>query len=92
MGGGAFILARRGTIYVTPGPYLPIAKIYKDLFGIHVLARSSRVAGSLIQLYAGSGAGWLRLLAAIDDTTWSCAGQQASRSEQLRVPRVREQR
>ena len=27
MGGGAFIVARRGTVYVTPGPYLPIAKI-----------------------------------------------------------------
>ena len=27
MGGGAFIIARRGTVYVTPGPYLPIAKI-----------------------------------------------------------------
>eukprot|EP01048_Picozoa_sp_COSAG05_P003126 COSAG05_NODE_139_length_16772_cov_35.582559_13_plen_360_part_00 len=26
MGGGAFIIARRGTVYVTPGPYLPIAK------------------------------------------------------------------
>ena len=26
MGGGAFIVARRGTVYVTPGPYLPIAK------------------------------------------------------------------
>eukprot|EP01044_Picomonas_judraskeda_P017611 COSAG03_NODE_3343_length_2068_cov_0.897410_3_plen_30_part_01 len=24
MGGGAFIIARRGTVYVTPGPYLPI--------------------------------------------------------------------
>ena len=27
MGGGAFVIARRGTVYVTPGPYLPIAKI-----------------------------------------------------------------
>ena len=26
MGGGAFIVAQRGTVYVTPGPYLPIAK------------------------------------------------------------------
>ena len=26
MGDGAFIIARRGTVYVTPGPYLPIAK------------------------------------------------------------------
>ena len=26
MGGGAFIVAMRGTVYVTPGPYLPIAK------------------------------------------------------------------
>ena len=26
MGGGAFIVARRGIVYVTPGPYLPIAK------------------------------------------------------------------
>ena len=26
MGGGAFIVARWGTVYVTPGPYLPIAK------------------------------------------------------------------
>ena len=25
MGGGACIIARRGTVYVTPGPYLPIA-------------------------------------------------------------------
>ena len=28
MGGGAFIVAQRGTVYVTPGPYLPIAKRY----------------------------------------------------------------
>ena len=28
VGGGAFIIARRGTVYVTHGPYLPIAKIY----------------------------------------------------------------
>ena len=26
MGGGAFLVAWRGTVYVTPGPYLPIAK------------------------------------------------------------------
>ena len=26
MGGGAFIVAWRGTIYVTPGAYLPIVK------------------------------------------------------------------
>ena len=26
IGGGGFIVARRGTIYVTHGPYLPIAK------------------------------------------------------------------
>ena len=26
MGGGAFIIARWGIVYVTPGPYLPIAK------------------------------------------------------------------
>eukprot|EP01048_Picozoa_sp_COSAG05_P043926 COSAG05_NODE_24566_length_247_cov_751.418919_1_plen_69_part_01 len=26
VGGGAFIVAMRGTVYVTPGPYLPIAK------------------------------------------------------------------
>ena len=25
-GGGAFIVALWGTVYVTPGPYLPIAK------------------------------------------------------------------
>ena len=28
MAGGAFIVARRGTVYVTPGPYLAIAKIF----------------------------------------------------------------
>ena len=28
MGGGAFIVAQRGTVYVTPGPDLPMAKRY----------------------------------------------------------------
>ena len=38
MGGGAFIVARRGTVlvYVTPGPYLPIAKSRYEGFGLSV--------------------------------------------------------
>ena len=44
MGGGAFIVARRGTVYVTPGPYLPIAKRSK----VTVRAERATDAESLI--------------------------------------------
>ena len=36
MGGGAFIIAQRGTVYVTPGPYLPIAKSRSEGLGLSV--------------------------------------------------------
>ena len=44
MGGGAFIVARRGTVYVTPGPYLPIAKRSK----VTVRAERATDAKSLV--------------------------------------------
>ena len=44
VGGGAFIIARRGTVYVTPGPYLPIAKRSK----VTVRAERATDAESLI--------------------------------------------
>ena len=36
MGGSAFIIARPGTVYVTPGPYLPIAKSRSEGLGLSV--------------------------------------------------------
>ena len=36
MGGGAFIIAWRGTVYVTLGPYLPIAKSRSEGLGMSV--------------------------------------------------------
>ena len=36
MGGGAFIVARLGTVYVTPSPYLPIAKSRYEGLGLSV--------------------------------------------------------
>ena len=55
MGGGAFIIARRGTVYVTPGPYLPIAtvteytrKILKNLIGDSRTAGRAQVAACML--------------------------------------------
>ena len=45
MGGGAFIVTMRGTVYVTPSPYLPIAKSRYEGLGLKVMGTTIGPSG-----------------------------------------------
>ena len=90
MGGGAFIVAQRGTVYVTPGPYLPIAKRYAriarnrskskpDRQGMRSrMRRFLHASQPPIQCHALSGvSGWNRI-----PCIWACSHHALGRATQ----------